>query len=98
MVIFRAKLPQRKQETSHRYRIFLENLDIICLIHGYSDQCKTSTFQELLRYHYKNVDTKLTLTLLNQLHINLESVKGNGATSVHLLWIAKRKTSLGREM
>ena len=63
-----------------------------CFIHGYSDECESSNFQEILSYHYENVSTKLTLALFNQLHVRVESVK---ETVLHLsifLWIAKQLT------
>ena len=59
---------------------------------------QVSNFQKLLNYHYENVDTKLTLTLLNQLYIGVENVKDGGATFVHLLWIAKQLTSARNAM
>ena len=44
------------------------------------------------------MSTKLTMTLLYQLHIRVESVKDNDATSVHLFWIAKQLTCARKKM
>ena len=59
---------------------------------AYGDKCNSRKFEELPNYHYKNMDTKLTLTLLSQLYISLENAKVDGATTFYLNWIEKYLT------
>ena len=92
MVIFQAKFSQGESQATHGRRIFLENLGMSLLHPWLQRRLQEKQLPKILNLHYKNVGTKQTLRLRSQLHIKVESVKGDGATSAQLQWIAKQLT------
>ena len=90
MVIFRAQFSQGESQATHGRRDFLENLGMSFLNPCLQRRVQEKQLRKDTKLALQNVATKQTLRLLSQLHIKVESVKGDDATSAQLQWSAKQ--------
>ena len=90
--MFRAQFSQGESQATHGRRAFLENLGMSLLNPWLQRRVQEKQLRKDNKLALQNVATKQTLTLLSQLHIKMESVKGDDATSAQLQWSAKQLT------
>ena len=91
-MIFREKFSQGVSQAIHGRRVFLENLGMSLLDPWLQRRVQEKQLPKDIKPALQKCGTKQTLRLLSQLHTKVESVKGDGATSAQLQWIAKQLT------